>query len=140
MKKHYYLIGSLLGILCAFLLAYYLMGEHFILMLTKSSDSEKYYGLWGPLTGALTVLVCAVILDQKNIQKSYLISGLLLPVLIFTAGMVDGCLVNWAMNGNGLLDFKSWFVIPFFWLGAIGIPAAVIVGTLYYFVTRKINA
>lgn len=139
MKKNYFLIGSVVGIISAFLFAYYLMGKAFFDML-ESSNSQKYYGIWGPLTGALTVLACAWVLDRKEIPKSYWISGLLMPVLIYTAGMIDGCLINWLINGNGFVDFFSWFFIPFYWLAAVGVPSAALVGSVYYFMVQRLNA
>lgn len=133
MKKHYYFYGSLVGLLIAIITAYSIMGKSFTDMLFSFS---KFNGFIPIIAGAWTVLLIARWCDKTVQSQNMLYKGIIIPVFIFSVGVITGSLLN-LMNANPEQTFANnfidYFFKPVYWLGLIGLPATIIVGLGYYF-------
>lgn len=133
MKKNYYLIGYLLGLICAFSLGAYIGGKHFFGMFMIQ---DKYNGLAPLLFGLVCGLILSLVFDRKQPKKGYLFQGLIFPLSILIFTTVTGCGMNFIVNGNGI-DFVSWVVKPGYWVLIFGIPSCIVVSGLYYAISIK---
>ncbi len=135
--KNYFLVGTSVGLVLAWLLANALLGGTYLAKMLTFHDKNEF-GFIPILAGALFPLPLAFLLDKKINAHRYLISGLFLPIFIFFSGTVFGGLVNFALNGH-LVDFYSWFFKPLFLICYLGIPSAFLVGTFYFLLIHKLK-
>lgn len=137
MKKNYYLIGSLIGLVIAAITAYSILGKDFGRMFFSFS---KFNGFIPIVAGAWTVLLIARWCD-KTIQSNHVLyKGVVIPIFIFSVGAITGSLLN-LMNASPnqafAANFFDYFFKPVYWLGLIGLPAAAIIGLGHYFVNAN---
>lgn len=135
--KRYFLGCGLVGIVSAVLLAAYLLGPYFFTLLSVE-DNQKYYGFAPVLMGVVTIIMFSMWLDKKVAKQSFLKSGLLLPAAILISGALSGSMASWIINGK-FHEFVDWFVKPLYWLTVIGVPASLLVGTVYFFIRTKMR-
>ncbi len=137
MKKNYYFFGSLLGLVIAAITAYAIMDKHFFQMMFSFS---KYNGFIPIFAGIWTVIIVAKWCDKTIQRQTLLYKGVVIPIFIFSSGAIIGSLLN-LMNMSGEAAFASqafdYFIKPIYWLGLIGLPAAIIVGIGYYFMSAN---
>ncbi|WP_409480216.1 hypothetical protein [Pseudobdellovibrio sp. HCB154] len=128
-KKHYFFIGSIWGLCMALVVGYWAMNKSLWSMMFSF---DKYNGFVPIFCGSMTILSMAKMFDKKIKNESYWLRGLILPVVIFMTGSAIGCLFN-IMNYSAEYTFASQFydyvVKPMYWLTALGLPAAAILGT-----------
>lgn len=129
MKKHYFLIGSIIGLVAALGVGYWAMNKSLWAMMFSF---DKYNGFVPIFCGCITILAVAKQCDKKITSERYWLRGLLLPIVIFMSGVIIGSLFN-IMNYSAEYTFASQFydyvVKPMYWLTALGLPAAAILGT-----------
>lgn len=137
MKKNYYFFGSLLGLVIAGITAYAIMDKHFFQMMFSFS---KYNGFIPIFAGIWTVIIVAKWCDKTIQRQNFFYKGIVIPIFIFSTGAITGSLLN-LMNMSGDQAFASqafdYFIKPIYWLGLIGLPAAIIVGIGHYFVSTN---
>ncbi len=137
MKKNYYFFGSLLGLVIAAITAYAIMDKQFFQLMFSFS---KYNGFIPIFAGIWTVIIVAKWCDKTIQRQSLLYKGVVIPIFIFSSGAITGSLLN-LMNMSGEASFASqafdYFIKPIYWLGLIGLPAAIIVGIGYYFMSAN---
>jgi len=133
MQKNYYFFGSLLGLVIAGITAYTIMDKHFFQMVFSFT---KYNGFIPIFAGIWTVIIVAKWCDKTIQSQTLLYKGIVIPIFIFSSGAITGSLLN-LMNVSGESAFAAqaidYFIKPIYWLGLIGLPAAIIVGIGYYF-------
>ncbi|MCM2352338.1 MAG: hypothetical protein NDI63_01890 [Pseudobdellovibrio sp.] len=139
-KKHYFIIGSIWGLCMALLVGYWAMNKSLWSMMFSF---EKYNGLVPIFCGCITILAIAKLFDKKIKNESYWLRGLILPSVIFMSGVIVGCLFN-IMNYEAEYTFASQFydyvIKPLYWLTALGLPAAFLLGgALFITVYTKYN-
>ncbi|AZZ36700.1 hypothetical protein CIK05_07825 [Bdellovibrio sp. qaytius] len=140
MKKHYYFYGSLIGLIIAAITAYSIMGHTFTNMISSFSN---FKGGFIPITaGAWTALIIARWCDKTVQSKNVIYKGIIIPVFIFSVGVITGSLLN-LMNSvphqSFQANFIDFFFKPVYWLGLIGLPSAIIVGLTHYLVNANKN-
>ncbi len=137
MKKHYYFYGSLFGLVMAAITAYYIMGKSFLGMFSSFS---KFNGFIPIVAGAWTVLLIARWCDKTVQSQNVIYKGIIIPIFIFSVGVITGSLLN-LMNASEhqtfAANFMDYFFKPVYWLGLIGLPAAVIIGLGHYYVNAN---
>lgn len=137
MKKNYYFFGSLLGLVIAAITAYAIMDKQFFQLMFSFS---KYNGFIPIFAGIWTVIIVAKWCDKTIQRQTLLYKGVVIPIFIFSSGAITGSLLN-LMNMSGEASFASqafdYFIKPIYWLGLIGLPAAIIVGIGYYFMSAN---
>lgn len=140
MKKHYFLIGSFIGLVMALLVGYWAMKKSLWAMMFSF---EKYNGFVPILCGSITTLAVAKLCDKKVVSERYWLRGLLLPVVIFMSGAIVGCLfniMNYAAEYTFASQFYDYVIKPLFWLTSLGVPSAVLLGTaLFIIVYTRFN-
>lgn len=134
MKNNYFYFGTLIGLLIAAITGYSIMGKSFFEMIFSFS---KYNGII-PVFGAVwTTLIMARWCDKNITRHGFLYRGLVIPIFIFSIGAITGSALN-LMNMSGDLSLKlqlfDYFIKPIYWLGLIGLPATLIVGSAWYVV------
>ncbi|MES2803133.1 MAG: hypothetical protein V4654_11615 [Bdellovibrionota bacterium] len=137
MKKNYYFFGSLLGLLIAAITAYSIMGNNFFQMMFSFT---KYNGFIPIFAGIWTVIIVAKWCDRTIQSQTLLYKGVVIPVFIFSSGAITGSLLNLMnMTRDGAFTSQAfdYFIKPIYWLGLIGLPAAIIVGIGYYVVNAN---
>ena len=135
--KRYFLGCGLVGIVSAVLLAAYLLGPYFFNLLSVEVN-QKYYGFAPVLVGVVAIVLFSMWLDKKVFEPSFIKSGRLMPGFILLSGAISGSMASWVINGK-LHEFVDWFVKPLYWLTVIGVPASLVVGTVYYFVRHRMR-
>lgn len=137
MKKNYYFFGSLLGLVIAAITAYAIMDKQFFQLMFSFS---KYNGFIPIFAGIWTVIIVAKWCDKTIQRQTLLYKGVVIPIFIFSSGAITGSLLN-LMNMSGEASFASqafdYFIKPIYWLGLIGLPAAIIVGIGYFFMSAN---
>lgn len=137
MKKNYYFFGSLLGLVIAAITGYAIMDKHFVEMMFSF---KKYNGFIPIFAGIWTVIIVAKWCDKTIQRQNLLYKGVVIPVFIFSSGAITGSLLN-LMNMSGDQAFApqvfDYVIKPIYWLGLIGLPAAIIVGIGYYFMNAN---
>lgn len=133
MKKHYFLIGTITGLILATGVAYYIMNKLLWSMLFSGEN-----GMLPILVGVATCLILAKLCDKMITSHKFLLRGLILPLLIFWTGAVIGSITNLLVNYDAVYTFDSLFISyvfkPMFWLSLIGLPAAAGLGCVYYLI------
>lgn len=134
MKKNYYFLGSLLGLVIAAITAYSIMGKHFPEMMFSFS---KFNGFIPIFAGIWTIIIIAKWCDRTIQSQNFFYKGIVMPIFIFSSGAITGSLLN-LMNIAGDRPFApqafDYFIKPIYWLGLIGLPAAIIVGCAWFVV------
>lgn len=140
MKKHYFLIGSLIGLVMALIVGYWAMNKSLWAMMFSF---EKYNGFVPIFCGSITILAVAKLCDRKVTSERYWLRGLLLPVIIFMSGVIVGCLfniMNYAAEYTFASQFYDYVIKPIYWLTVLGLPCAIFLGTaLFIVVYTKYN-
>lgn len=140
MKKHYFLIGSVIGLAMAILVGYWAMNKSLWAMMFSF---EKYNGFVPIFCGCITTLAVARLSDKKITSERYWLRGLLIPVVIFMSGVIVGSAFN-IMNYQAEYTFESqvfaYVIKPIYWLTLFGVPSALFLGTsLFIIVYTKYN-
>ena len=135
MKKHYYLIGSALGLLAALLMLAAIMGRYALQLL---SISDKYNGIIPVFVGAITALALGFFFDKKGVPEKFINQFFLIPTFIFICGAITGCLANYFLNGYPDY-FYDYFNRPIWALGLFGYPACLVVSLAWQFGSRHLE-
>src|SRR5687767_14258061 len=114
MKSNYFLPGTFVGLVCALLMDYGMMGQAFGEIFWIEWD-QKYFGGISTLIGTLASLGLAVYLDRLKKPFRFWFHGLAAPALIFVTGMLAGCFINGLINGREL-EFFDYGIKPLYWL------------------------
>jgi hypothetical protein len=137
LKKNYFLVGTALGCILILLISNFGFGQS---LLNQLFSLEGYNSAVPVFCGALTSFFLAFILDRLIKKHIYIFSGLLLPSLVFVAGVAVGSAVN-LINYNPeylvLSPFDRYVFTPFFWLTIMGLPSSWVVGTVYYLIYNR---
>ena len=133
MKKNYFLFGTLIGILFAYIIGYLIIGSNFDKMLRLDS---KYNGLLPIIAGIVSAVVTAIYFDRKKTTEPFLKTALIWPATIFVFGSLIGCWANFVINGQ-FQDFFSWFLKPVYWLAVVGLPLSLIIGLSYFLFAKR---
>ena len=133
MKKHYYLIGSVFGLITALIMLITIMGSSGLEMI---SLSQKHNGLIPSLVAIFTVLGLGYFFDQKSVPPIFINQVFLIPVFILICGSIIGGLVNYYLNGYPDFFF-DYFTRPIWALGLFGFPATLVVALTWKFATTK---
>lgn len=129
MKKHYFLIASIIGLAMALLVGYWAMNKSLWAMMFSF---EKYNGFVPIFSGCIATLAVAKLCDRKITSESYWLRGLLLPVVIFMTGALVGSLfniMNYAAEYTFASQFYDYVIKPVFWLTLFGVPSALFLGS-----------
>ncbi len=133
MKKHYYLIGSVLGLLTAVVMLIAIRGSSGFEMI---SLTEKYNGLIPSLVALISVLGLGYFFDQRSVPPIYVNQVFLIPVFILICGSLLAGLTNYFLNGYPHFFF-DYFTRPLWAIGLFGFPATLVVALVWKFATSK---
>lgn len=139
MKKHYFLIGTVLGLFATVGVGYWFMNKS---LWAVVFSFEKYNGLLPVTCGAITALLFARLFDKVIKSELYILRGLVLPSTIFLAGVLVG-------SGFNMINFSEEYTLgsqvfdyvfkPIYWLSLFGLPSAWILGTAYFVIFKRLN-
>lgn len=73
MKKHYFLIGSIIGLVAALGVGYWAMNKSLWAMMFSF---EKYNGFVPIFCGSMTILAVAKLCDKKSYERTVLVTWL----------------------------------------------------------------
>lgn len=134
MKHKFYLIGTVIGLICVPLVAYAILQNS----LSQFFENVRFSAPVG--IGYLACLTIARCFDhlRKFKRKPNLLVDPFLFVTIFLFGAAMGSLVNFFMNGDifsppfGLLNEAwVWLGKPLYWLTIFGVPCALLIGFIH---------
>ena len=135
MKKNYYLIGSLFGLITALVMLMAILGSSGLEMI---SLTQKYNGLVPTLVAIITVLGLGYFFDRKSVPPIFINQVFLIPVFILICGSIVGGLTSYFLNGYPDFFF-DYFTRPIWAIGLFGFPATLVVALTWNFATSKMN-
>lgn len=134
-SSKYFLKGTLLGLVCAFLLTYALMSDFIFNFLTFPRPGVSV------LLAIALMLLASNYFDRKQLNRSFLTYGMAIPFAVFLTGALSGGCINFFLeavsSGAWSKSFFDYFFKPFFWLCYLGAPSSLIVGSAYYLACSK---
>ncbi len=135
MKKNYYLIGSALGLIVAFLMLITILGQHGFEII---SVSQNFNGLVPSLVAAAAALGLGFFFDRKFVPAIFVNQVFLIPIFILICASISGGLVNYFINGYPHYFF-DYFTRPIWALGLFGFPACIVVSLAWKFANSQLH-
>lgn len=134
MNKNYYLIGSVLGVLTAFVILIIARGSDGV---TLISWSQNYNGFIPSLIGVMTALGLGYFFDRKSVPPIFINQAFLIPLFILICASIMGGFTNYYMNGYPNFFF-DYFTRPIWVMGLFGFPATIVVGMAWKFINTQL--
>jgi formate-dependent nitrite reductase membrane component NrfD len=141
LKNHYYLKGSVVGCVFAYLFALF-MSKLFGMDWVNQKEFFEPLFIVPCIFGVFSTIFFGHFADAFCQVSIPFIKTTVLPCGIFLAGVLAGTLTNsivHAFAGRSQLDFLNFFFKPFGVICFFGIPCAIVVGNLWFFVNDFYN-
>ena len=137
MKKHYFLVGTCIGLGLIPVVAFLIAGTGAVTFLLNPTVVPILAGYAGAIAAANFA-------DRRVVPGP--LSGPLTTAAIYLAGVAIGCLTNLFVMGQPLaphfgIAAEVWDYVgkPAFWLVTIGTPCAIMIGIAQFLFTKLLR-